>query len=141
MPSIVWIWLAAFVVFLIIEILTPSMFFIGFAISALIAGIIGFFAPEAYYWQIGVFIFASIIILPFTRRLANRITKESPQQSNVDLMIGKTAIVTQAIDPDSGGMVKFEGETWRATADEAIDVHQKVIINSVSGTKVHVSKA
>ena len=140
MPSIVWIWLAAFVIFLIVEIATPSMFFVGFAVSALLTGGVAFFAPEAYYWQIGIFIFISVILVPFTRKFANRITKDSPSESNIDAMIGKVAIVTQAIDPDTGGMIKYEGETWRATANESIPSQAKVKIISISGTKVYVEK-
>lgn len=140
MPSIVWIWLAAFVIFLILEIFTPSMMFVGFAIGALISGIFGFFLPDAYYWQIGIFIAITVMLLPLTRKLAKKITKDSPSQSNVDAMIGKTALVTEDIDPDTVGKIKFEGEVWRATADEKIGANQKVVINSISGTKLHVSK-
>jgi membrane protein implicated in regulation of membrane protease activity len=55
-------------------------------------------------------------------------------------MIGKIALVTEAIDPDLGGKIKFEGEVWRATSDEKIEVNDKVVINSISGTKLHVER-
>jgi membrane protein implicated in regulation of membrane protease activity len=116
------------------------MIFIGFAVGALISGIIGFFYPDAYYWQIGIFIAATVILLPLTRKMAKKITKESPSQSNVDAMIGKTALVTEVIDPDMGGKIKYEGEVWRATAAEKIDVNEKVVINSISGTKLLVER-
>jgi membrane protein implicated in regulation of membrane protease activity len=138
MPSIVWIWLAAFVIFLIFEVFTPSMIFIGFAVGALVSGIFGFFYPDAFYWQIGIFIAITVILLPLTRKMAKKITKESPSQSNVDAMIGKVGLVTETIDPDMGGKIQFEGEVWRATSDERIEANEKVVINSVSGTKLHV---
>jgi membrane protein implicated in regulation of membrane protease activity len=140
MPSIVWIWLAAFVIFLIFEIFTPSMIFVGFAIGALVSGIFSLIYPDAFYWQIGIFIAVTVILLPLTRKMAKKITKESPSQSNVDAMIGKIALVTEAIDPDLGGKIKFEGEVWRATSDEKIEVNDKVVINSISGTKLHVER-
>ena len=59
---------------------------------------------------------------------------------SVDAMIGKVGLVTEVIDPDFGGKIKFEGEIWRATADERIEANEKVIINSVSGTKLHVER-
>lgn len=140
MPNMVWIWLAAFVIFLILEIFTPSMIFIGFSLSALISGIYTYFYPESYYWQIGIFILCSVIMLPFTRRVAKRITKEPPQKSNVDALIGQVGLVSKAIDPDLGGQIIIQGETWRVTADNAIGLNEKVIIRSVSGTKLHVER-
>ena len=140
MPNIVWLWLAAFVIFLILELLTPSMIFAGFSIAALISGIFAYFLPDAYYWQIGIFIIASIILLPLTRNFVKRITTEEPSKSNIDALIGKVGRVTKAIDPDLGGQILFEGETWRATSSVPIAVNEKVKILSISGTKVLVEK-
>lgn len=140
MSTMFWIWMAAAVVFLIIELLTPTMIVINFAFGAFVAAIVAEFFPEAYYWQFGIFAVVSIMGIPLTRRFANRISKPSPELSNVDRMIGQTALVTQAIDPDNGGKVKFEGETWAATADEAIEAETKVRIVKVSGTRVRVER-
>lgn len=140
MPTMVWIWLAAFVIFLIMEILSPTMIFLGFAVGAFISGIVSLFYPEAHYWQIGIFIAVTVMVLPLTRKFVKKITSESPSESNVDAMLDNVAIVTAAIDPDRGGKVKYEGEVWRAVADEAIDVNEKVIIKSVIGTKVMVER-
>ena len=63
---------------------------------------------------------APILILPLSRKLAKRLVKPS-DDSNVDAMIGKIALVTSPIDPDNGGKVRFEGEVWQATADERIE--------------------
>lgn len=138
MPNIVWLWLAAFVIFLILEIFTPSMIFIGFSASALVSSVFAFFYPESYYWQIGIFIGCAAIILPFTRKFAKKITGDSLQKSNVDALIGKVGLVTKTIDSDLGGQVIIEGETWRVTADKTIAENEKVTVLSVSGTKLHV---
>ncbi len=140
MPDIVWIWLVAFVIFLILEVLTPSMIFIGFSISALVSGAFAYFSPESYYWQIGIFVVVSAILLPLTRKLAKKITKESPQIVNVDALIGKTGIVLKLIDGGIAGQVQINGEVWRAVADEKINENEKVTILKVSGTTVTVEK-
>jgi len=116
------------------------MIFIGFAVGAFISGIFSLIYPDIYYWQIGIFIAVTVVLLPLTRKMAKKITKESPSQSNVDAMIGKTALVIEYIDPDTVGKVKFEGEVWRATADEKIETNEKVVINSISGTKLYVKR-
>ncbi len=133
-----WIWMAAVVVFLILELMTPTLVFACFVVGAVVSGIYSYFYPEAYYWQLGLFVGVAVVLLPLTRTLAKRITKPSPQRSNVDALIGKTALVTKAIDPDLGGLVRIEGETWRASAGEKIEENLKVKVVSVSGTKVHV---
>ncbi len=141
METMFWIWMAAAVVFLIVELLTPTMIFICFAVGAVIAGIYAQVGPEGTInWQVGIFAVVSIALLPLTRRFAKKLTKDSPELSNVDRMIGKVAMVTTDIDPDVGGKVQFEGETWVALAPEAIASGSKVKILSISGTKVNVER-
>ena len=140
MPNIVWIWLATFVVFLILEVLTPSMLFIGFSLSALVSGVFAYFFPESYYWQIGIFIVVSAILLPLTRKMAKRFTKESQQITNVDAIIGKVGLVIKTIDPDKAGQIKVNGEIWRAVSEELIQEHEKATILKIIGTTVYVEK-
>lgn len=138
MPALFWIWMAAMLVFLIFEMLSPTFIFFAFAVGALASGIYAAVSPQAYYWQIGIFVVVSVVMLPFTRMLARRITHEPPELSNVDRMIGKVGVVTQDIDPDTGGKIRFEGEIWQAQADRPIAAQVRVRILSVSGTRVQV---
>jgi inner membrane protein len=140
MPTMFWIWMAAAVVFLIIELVSPTMIFICFVVGSAVAGIYAIGSPDSVLWQFGIFAGVSVVLLPFTRKLAKRISKPSPQISNVDRMIGQVALVTQAIDPDLGGKVRFEGETWVATASEPLSADTKVRIVGLSGTRVRVEK-
>lgn len=140
MTTMFWIWMAAAVVFLILELMTPTLIFACFVAGSAAAGIYSHFYPESYYWQLGLFVSISVILLPLARSLAKKITKPSPQKSNVDALLGKVALVTKTIDPDLGGQVRIEGETWVASAQEKIEENVKVKVISVSGTKVHVEK-
>jgi membrane protein implicated in regulation of membrane protease activity len=135
-----WIWMAAAVVFLIIELLAPTFISLCFVAGTAAAGVYSYFRPESHYWQVGIFVVVTVVLLPLSRKLAKKITKPAPRESNVDAMLGKTAIVTAAIDPDHGGKVKFEGEIWQALAHEPIEENAKVKILSVSGTKLHVER-
>lgn len=139
METLFWIWLAIAGGFLIVELATPTMLFICFVVGALAAAIIAQVWPEAHYWQIAAFAVLSTALIPLTRKFARKISKPSPELSNVDRMIGQVALVTQAIDPDLGGKVKFEGEIWVAKAETAIQPNTKVKITAVSGTKVVVT--
>lgn len=140
MSTMFWIWMAAAVVFLIIELMTPTMIFICFVVGSAGAGVYSISHPESYYWQMGIFVAVSVVLLPFTRMAAKKISKPSPEVSNVDRMIGQVALVTEPIDPDLGGKVKFEGEVWVARANEVIEAQTKVKIVSISGTKVLVER-
>ncbi|MFQ5452960.1 MAG: NfeD family protein [Candidatus Zixiibacteriota bacterium] len=140
MPNIVWIWLAGVVIFLILELMTPSLVFACFVAGSLVAGAYSFISPEGYYWQIGIFIAVSVILLPMTRTMAKKITKPSPQKSNIDALIGKVGLVTKTINPDMGGQVRLEGEIWVASADEKIEENEKVTVKAITGTKVHVER-
>ncbi len=138
MENLFWIWLAAAGVFLILELATPTMIFICFVIGAIVAAIMAQIWPEWYYWQMAVFAVLSSALIPFTRRFARKISKPSPELSNVDRMIGRVATVTETVGPDTEGKVRFEGETWRATADRAFGVNAKVKVKAVSGTRLVV---
>lgn len=140
MEPLFWIWLAAAGVFLILELATPTMIFICFVVGAIVAAIMAQVWPGHAYWQIGVFAVLSSLLIPFTRRFARKISKPSPELSNVDRMIGHVATVTETIEPDLGGKVRFEGEIWKATAEYRIEINAKVKIKSVSGTRVAVEK-
>lgn len=140
MSNLAWIWLAGLVVFLILELATPTLIFACFVVGSLAAGILSLFMPEAYYGQIGMFVGVSVLLMPFTRLLAKKITKPSPQESNVAALIGKVGMVTKAIDKDLGGQIQVEGEVWIANADEDIAANTKAKVLSVSGTRLIVKK-
>lgn len=139
MENIVWVWLAAMVVFLILELLSPTFIFACFVVGSLVSGIVSWFAPEAYYWQFGVFALASIGLIPLTRSFARKITADGAK-SNVDALIGKVGIVTKPIDPDLGGQVRLESEIWLASSETAIAVDEKIVVLRITGTKVHVER-
>ena len=138
METLFWIWLAAGGVFLILELATPTMIFICFVVGAIVAAIFAQVWPEYYYWQIAIFAVLSSSLIPLTRRFARKISVASPELSSVDRMLGKVALVTERIDPDLGGKIRFEGELWQARADHPIEVDTKVKVKSVSGTRVFV---
>lgn len=140
MSTLFWIWMAAAVVFLIIELTTPTLVFVCFTIGAAAAGVLNYFYPESYPWQIAIFALVSIALIPLTKKFAGKISKEAPETSNVDRMINQIAIVTKEIDPDEPGQVRYQGEVWRAAATEIITIDEKVTITGITGTTVTVER-
>lgn len=138
MPTMFWIWMAAAVVFLIIELLSPTFVFGCFVAGCAAAGVFSYFSPDSYYWQTGIFIVVTLGLLPLTRAFVKRISNSSSPSANVDRLKGRVALVIKAIDPDLGGQVKLEGEIWVARSPVAIDEGGKARVVDVSGTHLEV---
>ncbi len=140
--DMVYFWVALIVVFLIIEALTTQLVTIWFAIGAggaLAAQMLH--APEWAQWV--VFIALSAVLLVATRPLARRMRKKV-QPTNADAAIGRTAVVTQAIDNDAGkGQVKLDGNVWTArSADgKAIEEGRLTVVKAIEGVKLIVEAA
>lgn len=141
MPTMFWIWLAAAVIFLIVEIGTPTLVFGCFCIGSIGAAVTSTMT-DSWLIQTAVFAVISIILIPLTRPLARKITKEAPQKTNVDAMIGQTGVVVKKIDPDADvGQVRVGGQVWQANAGKIIDEGTKIRVEAVSGARLYVSPA
>ena len=140
MDTIFWIWMAAALVFLIVELASPTLIFICFVVGSIAAGIYSISYPDQHYWQIGICLAVSLVLLPLSRKFAHRISKAQPQNANVDRMIGHNAVVVKAITPDQPGQIRYEGEVWLASAGETLSEGDKVKIISLSGTRVRVER-
>ena len=140
MPTIFWPWMAAAVIFLIIEITTPSLVFACFVIGC-IGSAVTSTITDSYLIQAAVFAGISIVLIPLTRPLARKITKPSPQPTNVDAMVGRPGLVVKKIDPSLDiGQVRVDGQVWQAVADEALDEGAKIKVDKIIGARVYVSK-
>jgi len=140
MPTMFWLWMAAAVIFLIIEIGTPTLVFACFTIGSIGAAVATHFT-DSYLIQAAVFAIVSIVLIPLTRPLAKKLTKPTAQKTNVDAMMGRPGIVTKKIDPALDvGQVRVDGQVWQAVADEAIDVDTEIKVDEVKGARLYVSK-
>ncbi len=139
--SPIFLWLALFVVFLIVEAGTVALVSIWFALGALAA--LASCALGAEMWlQITVFLVVSLVLLAV---LWKKVRGKAPRtRTNVDSMIGVEGYVTEAIDNLSyTGRVKLGGITWaaRSTSGAGIPVGTLVKVERIEGVKVFVSPA
>lgn len=56
------------------------------------------------------------------------------------MLVGKKGIVMQAITKEANGIVKVDGDTWTAIADDPIDAGEKVIVIKRNSTILQVKK-
>ena len=136
-------WLIAMVVLLVIEAVVPGLISIWFALGALAALISALF--HAPIWlQIVWFVAVSVIALVLTRPLVRKYVNGRITPTNADMVIGKDAVVTEAIDNlHARGAVLLDGKTWTARMDredETAKTGETVRVLRNEGVKLIVEK-
>ena len=137
------IWLAAMVLFGVMEAATVnlvSIFFLGGALAAFIAALL----HGPLWLQILLFLAVSAALLAGLRPLVRKKLNPRITRTNADSVVGRTGLVTQAIDDLEGtGQVKIDGLYWTArTRDRRkIPVGATVTVSGIEGVKVIVTEA
>ncbi|MBN2014712.1 MAG: NfeD family protein [Candidatus Altiarchaeota archaeon] len=135
------IWLVVAIIFFIGEMFTEGFFLTWFGVGGLAAALAAFFGVSDDITQWIIFLVVSVILLLFTRRFADRITKKAPRDAAIDALIGQKAHVIETIDPEENtGRVRIRKDEWRADAEEKIPVGEKVEVTGVEGAHVIVKK-
>lgn len=136
------VWIAAAVIFFVIEVLTSQIVTIWFAVGSIGAIFANVLKAETI-WQIVVFAVLSLITLLIARPYMKKFTQTKVQPTNADMCIGSKAVVTEDIDNTKGtGQVKIKGAVWSAKSndEEVILKDSVVIVKSISGVKLIVEK-
>ena len=136
-------WTVLTVLLATVEALTVQLVCIWLACGSLIAMICAALNLNITV-QIVAFIIASTLLLICTRPLVKRLMKNSTEKTNVDAIIGKTAVVTDDIDNlKENGTVKLGGVIWtaRSADNTVINKDSVVTIEKVEGVKVYVRQS
>ena len=139
----VYVWLGILAAAVVLEIITPQMVTIWFAVGALVTFFVALAGVEQLWIQIVVFVAVSAVAVIATRPLVKKMVNKKAEPTNAEMVIGQTGIVTEKIDNLApSGLVKVNGSVWTArTADgSVIEENEKVIIKEISGVKLLVIK-
>lgn len=135
------LWLGILIVLLLIEIFTlglTTIWFAGGALLAFVAAELGAPLPV----QIVLFLVVSLVLLIFTRPVALKYFNAKRTKTNSEGLIGKQAVVTQAIDNlDGVGEVTVNGLVWTARTEDfsgSIEKGKTVTIIAIDGVKLIV---
>ncbi len=137
-----WLWVAIFVIAIVLEAVTFDLVSIWAAIAALIVLFLSF-TNISITIQIALFFIIAIILFLFTRPLVKRRINVDVMPTNAKALIGKNAIVTKTIEPFKMGEVKVDGSFWSAVShqdDEVIFQGDIVRILEIKGVKLVVMK-
>lgn len=134
-------WLLGGVGLMIAEVVAPGFWLMSVAVGCFAAAIAGLL-PIGAALQVGVFAGGTIASLALLRPfLLHRF--HHGIRTNVDALIGKTAVVTQKLGPHGQiGRLLVEGEDWRAVSldDAALEPGTRVIVVEVEGTTLKVDR-
>jgi membrane-bound serine protease (ClpP class) len=126
------------------ELFTHSFgLFTAGGVTALTLGSLILFPRGSPLFQIDPWLIAVVVILVagFFVFAIQRIVRAHRRQAYTgrEELIGKTAVVKVALDPE--GMVLFKGERWTAVSEKGrVKPGEEVIITKVDGLKLYVTK-
>ena len=136
------IWIAAIIIFGVVEAATAgltSIWFVLGSVAALVAAVCG-----AVIWlQLVLFFAVSVAALAATRPLVTKLMKKDIKPTNADRVLGGIARVTERIDNDvPTGAVYIDGKVWTARSADGsiIDPDEMVRILRMEGVKLYVER-
>lgn len=137
------LWLIVLVTALVIEAMTMGLTTIWFSGGALAAMIVEML-NGGISLQVVVFLIISLILLFYTRPIAVKHFNKKRAKTNLDTVIGKTAVVTIPIhNLKETGQVILDGKEWTARSNDASKEFEKgslVKIVEIKGVKLIVEE-
>ena len=131
-PSLIWFLIG--VGFIVAELTVPVFILIFFALGCWVVALATWLTDPPLSGQVLVFIVSSMILLFSLRKFCMKTFKgntlDNLDDDYAEVKIGKTAVVTRAIQPNKPGEIKVMGSFWRAVADVEIDEGRSVRIES-----------
>lgn len=136
-------WLIVLVFMLVTEAATINLVTIWFAGGALAAALAAYL-KAGLAAQILIFLGVSFVLLVITRPFVRKFMKNNKTKTNVDSLIGKSAVVTEQIDNLSQtGKVRINDIDWLArTADDDVHIPAGAVveIEEVRGVRLIVKE-
>ena len=120
---VIWQWLAiSGMAFLMLEMFTPSMFFLNFSLAAFITAVLSIYTSNAYVLGISFFIF-SFVSFAFLRPILIKKFVKSKETGINSKYIGQIAKTETEINQTSG-VISIYGERWEARSENGSVIPQ-----------------
>lgn len=133
------VWTVLIIVFAVAEAFTLGLTSIWFALGAVVALLISLLKLPIYL-QIAIFLVVTLLMLVYTRPVAQKYLRIGSSKTNVTALLGETGIVLKRIDTYNLGQVKVKGQIWTAKSESGQDISRgdEVEIVAVEGVKLIV---
>ena len=137
--SMIAVWVIVALVAGILEVVVPAFGFLFVTLAALLAAGLALLA-FSLTTQVVVFAAATLFLLLVLRRFFVRRLRAPGVPSRTEVLNGKIAEVTEAIDPVRGsGRVIVEGHDWAARAAVPVPAGARVRVDGADGIVLLVS--
>lgn len=140
-------WISSGTILLLLELNVPGTFLFLIAGISCCATLIFSYLKFKFKYQVGLFFLIFTIIFLITKKIFNiektRQFSNKNTQTNLELLVEKTGTVIKEINSKNPGIVKINGETWRAKIfdiHEKIEVDSKVKVIKIEGNSIFVIK-
>jgi membrane protein implicated in regulation of membrane protease activity len=136
-----WFWLSMVIIFTVIEVFTAGLTTIWFAIGS-VPMIFLSYLPIPFLYQVLLMLVISIVLLIFTRPFFVKKLNANKEKTNVEALIGKSALVTKKITKFEKGEVKIDGKIWTAksVSEEDLEEGTECLLQNIEGVTAIVSK-
>lgn len=108
------------IIFLIIEMITPVLFFLNFALACFFTAVVGFFVNDLNILIPICFVFSGLFLM-FLRPLLVKSRLDNPKTGIEEKYIGKTAKVIDSIT-SSKGVISIYNERWEARSNDGEEI-------------------
>ena len=108
------------ILFIILEVFTPSMFFLNFALAAFLTAFASLYISKVIFLTL-IFFILSFLSFIFLRPLILKRTKKETETGLNDKYIGKIAKVIEAVSEFSG-VITLYGERWEARSIDKTEI-------------------
>ena len=134
-----WTWLGVVIALTVIEAMTVNLVTVWYIASAIVAMVLSIFV-DSLLIQFGVFVLLGTILLLTTRNYLVKLLGKKDEKTNLDRVVGMTAIVTKEISKNNPGEVKVDGKYWTAVSDKKISIDSTVKVLKIDGVKLSVEE-
>ena len=125
-------------VFLILEMTVPTMFFLNFAVGAFVTAACSIYVVN-WYALILIFVGVSLLSLTLLRPMLVKKTQKNQETGLAAKYIGKTAKVVETVTPNSG-VISIYDERWDARSDHEIQAGNEVVIEKNDSLVMYVKE-
>ncbi len=133
------VWTVLIIVFAVAEAFTLGLTSIWFALGAIVALLVSLLKLPIYL-QTAVFLIATLVLVIYTRPIAQKYLRIGVSKTNVSALVGEKGVVMKRVDVYNLGQVKVKGQIWTAKSEngEEIARGEEVEIVAIEGVKLIV---
>lgn len=131
-------WVIVAIICAVAEMATPSFFMAWFGVGAL-AGAVMSLLHTGLAGQMAAFLAVSVGLVLSTKRISSSWSRKGGgAKTNINAIIGKSAVVTAEIPEKGMGQAKVNGEIWSAQSDNGRRIPLGVAVEVIGVDGVHL---